>query len=491
MAENPNTHDPEYNTEAIHSEADDPWFTREEPADETYHPHDEQVIHQYAENREYAPQERETRTGNVPAYTPLVNTGENYPPEPYDPSPEPNSLHIVTYGTVEDVAFADNPESRETGLVSMSVRDEMDDLIHTDFHTLNPLSLLNDVNVQIGDRVRVDIQDYKNVIEWFVYNYPWLLKEVDLLKVRKSDGPWFTEDMPTTHYGTANPYYGRPCIGGSMTEEPKLAQLTSDYEDWEHQDPESQLDKSYLEIGQRDGNKKITIRQFLQLINDYFHIDDIWKTLRDHEKRLVHLERDLREEDSQRGKRIDFLIEGDRYIKFPHSNWRSDDPGHGFPSRFTGNVENGQFSLWTSYRDSLHSVGFYPWGDAKERGGRGAHQIFAAGTIPDEFKPTTFHWITNYGYVVQRVGGWEYVLNGHGAVDFGFDPDGSVWVAVDDLQGNYEQPKYNQLLGIFGPNGLSSHQMLSTTGGWHYLIDIYSFGGVITIGDGSDGGEVW
>lgn len=490
MADNPNTHDPEYNSEAIHSGDTDPWFTNEEPADETYHPYTEDILH------EYEPQDRP----NVPAYTPKVNTGGSYPPDAHYPETEKDLLHIVTYGTVEDVAFAENgddeedPDSRREGLVSMSIRDEMDDLIHTDFHTLNPLSLLSEQNVRVGDRVRVDIQDYKNVIEWFVYNYPWLLKCADLLKVGPADGPWFTGDDGLTYKGgdiLRDPDRFDPRRGGSLGE------------DWEHQVPGSLLDTSYLEIGQKDGNKKITIRQFLELIDHYFQISDIWKTLRDHEKRIVDLEKDARKEDVDRGKRIDKEITRSYYNPLPHTSW-DDSSDLGAPSRFTGNTENGSFSLHLAYQSNQDltknpGTGFDIWGTGGEdKLGKRAMRILNAGTIPTEFIPTTFHWIHNYGIILQRVGGWEDLIMGIQAVDIGFDTDGSVWIDVTELDQAYAQPQPSFGLGIFGPGGFADHRrMLPEKGGWSWLVQIFSFGGVIYIGDtdaetmGTDDVEKW
>lgn len=500
MEENPNTRDPEYNTEAIHSNADDPWFTQEEPADETYHPYEEELMH------EYAPQEREVQIGKVPAYTPLVNTGGEYEPEPYNPAPEDHNMHIVTYGTVEDVAFADGDDERRNGLVSMSIRDEMDDLIHTDFHTLNPLGLLDGKKVEIGDRVRVDIQDYKNVIEWFVYNYPTLLTELDLLQKRAGDGPWFHEDMQTLLSGKSNPMYGKDCIGGTITDEPQVASKKSGYEDWEHENVGSQLDKSYLEIGQRDGNKKITLRQFLNIIRDYFHLDEMWATLRDHEKRIVHLERDNRDEDEERNTRVEKSIGGECYellnYKSTNSEWTNPmDSKYGWPSYFIGNVEQKQFSLYINYRTAIHEdiqPGAEDWfgPGAQEKGGKFANPLFKANTIPEQFRPNKFQWLQNYGLCMVEIGQWYDLINHSGSVDIGIDPDGSVWVCNEDL---VSASVHRDQMGIFGINGSPDHmawmgiKKVSSPlepQGTDMPIDvkIVSFGGIVTVGNT---GEDW
>lgn len=465
MAENPRTHDPEYNTEAIHSETGDPWFEKEEPPDETYHPHEEELIH------EYAPQEREVKIGETPYYTPLVNTGGEYEPEPYDPSPEPDAFHIMTYGTVEDVAFSENgddeedPDSRREGLVSLSLRDNMDDLIHTDFHSLNPLSLLSETNVKVGDQVRIDIQDYKNVIEWFVYNYPMLLKEVDLLNVRTPDGPWFYDDMQTTLNDDppkANPMYGKNCKGGSLTQEPKVfTPNLGTGEDWEHQVVGSQLDKSYLEIGQRDGNKKITLRQFLELLDDYFQISELWKTVRDHEKRLVHLERDVRLEDEVRTHYVRKEID---VSYFPRLGTTPDTPSwktpFGHPAIFEGNVEGQYFSLRLVHQDAYKVPNQLSSGIETvfqdpslyiEKGGKPAIKVLNADAIPEEFRPSEYRWVKNYGMTYSTLGGATNVVTGWCQLDFGFDTDGSVWIDGRAFTGNLIAGDKAGTFSIFGP----------------------------------------
>lgn len=460
------TSDPEYNLRRLHTDASDEWYAQEEPADGTYHPHDEAAVH-----------DAEPQNGNPPAYLPKVNT--EIPDAAY-PASEPGNMHIMTYGTVEDVAFADGEgdPQRRNGLVQMSIRDEMDDLIHTDFHTANPLSLLNEQNVQVGKRVRIDIQDYKNVIEWFVYNYPTLLHQSDLTVKRASDGTWYK--------------------GGSVSKDASYTGKTTGGtgEDWEHKPSGGwrQFDKSFLEVGQMDGNKKISIAEFLLLIQDYFHIDDVWAKLRDHEKRLIDLEKDLRQEDNQRSGYTKVNIDRNFFaVLTGHSNWGSNtDPRHG-DAVFIGNAEQEYIELNVTYKDSIHTHGgaVDPYiTQVQSKLGRDALRIFSAGAIPQEFRPTKFHWIQNYGLVYVEPGGWQRLINTMNGIDFGFDTDGSVWVPKADLPFfDMTQPFY----GFFNSKENGGHEEYHEWISYvrDYGITIMSFGGVISTSTGLGGVGEW
>lgn len=486
----PNTHDAEYNTEAIHSDGD-PWFAQEEPADETYRPHDEPLIH------EYEPQDRDQNVDGAVAYTPKVNS---ILPDPHSPVTEEDCLHIVSYGTVEDVAIADGDESREVGLVSMSIRDEMDDLIHTDFHTLNPLSPLSRDNIKIGQRVRVDIQDYKNVIEWFVYNYPTQLEDSSLLIPHVSDGAYFRQG-DICYKGSS----------GSLLNEPSryiptIADARED--DWEHHSTQpSQLDKSYIEIGQMDGNKKILLRDLLQLAQDYFHIDDMWRIIRDQEYRIVELERDARSEDVAR---TDITLKDIDRSYYKHLGnyydvnfWDSKPQGVPikFASRFYGNIEDSVFSLNAVYRDSVY-IAFEPpsdpfMGSSEMIDGIEACPLFDADAIPKQFRPDQDQWVSDYGVVFTVLGGSVGLFTRMSGLDFAFRPDGSVWVDHDDLLSTLitfengtmgafarvETGGNTTLEWMYRPTKMNpsdpSHYSYEN---WHYEVYIFTFGGLVRIG---------
>ncbi len=457
------TYDPEYNLRSLHTDDSDRWYEAEEPADGTYHPHDEATVH-----------DAEPQNGEPPAYLPKVNT---VVPDAAYPASEPGSLHIMTYGTVEDVAFADgeNDPQRRNGLVQMSIRDEMDDLIHTDFHTANPLSLLNEQNVQVGKRVRIDIQDYKNVIEWFVYNYPTLLRQSDLTVKRASDGTWYT--------------------GGSISKDASYTGKTTGGtgEDWEHKPSGGwrQFDKSFLEVGQMDGNKKITLAEALQIVQDFFHIDDIWGKLRDHEKRIIDLEKDVRSEDTQRSGYNRTSIDRNFFsLLTGHTNWGSvTNPNRG-DAVFVGNKEQEYIELNVTYRDSIHTVvegNISPYlTNVENKLGVDALKILSPGAIPQDFRPTKFHWIYNYGLVYIEPGGWQRLINTLTGIDFGFESDGSVWVPRSQLPWfDMDQPFY----GFFNSKENGGHPEYHT---WidhviDYGITIMSFGGVIPTSTGPSG----
>lgn len=151
--------------------------------------------------------------------------------------PENGKFHIRYYGVVEHAEFAprdpDCFDEKHTGLISLAVRGMGDDHLHTDLHTFNPLSLLVPGSCPPGSRVRVDIQDFDNVILDYIYNYPRQL---------------FVED-----------YDG---------------------------DPEEFIVQSFLEIGQWDGNKKMRLIDFLKVVAKHFgtSLGDLYATLEQYDK---------------------------------------------------------------------------------------------------------------------------------------------------------------------------------------------------------------
>ena len=150
-----------------------------------------------------------------------INGYERFPPYDTDLAPENGKFHIRYYGVVEHSQYAprdpDCGNECHTGLVSLGIRGMGDDHLHTDVHTFNPLSLLAEGSCPPGSRVRVDIQDFENVILEYIYNYPRQL------------------------------FY-------------------DSYLD----DPEEFIVQSFLEIGQWDGNKKMRLIDFLRLVDHHF-----------------------------------------------------------------------------------------------------------------------------------------------------------------------------------------------------------------------------
>lgn len=351
--------------------------------------------------------------------------------------------------------------------------------------------------------MRIDIQDYKNVIEWFIFNYPMELYQLDsgrgrndgLTVFHECDGAWFYDDMQNTLQGDPNPMYGKNCMGGSITMEPNVHNPTPNHvgkgEDWEHEPPSpgySQFYRSFLEIGQMDGNKKLTLMEFLNLLRDYFHIDDIWKHLRDHEKRIVHLERDVRKEDGVRNRRVTKLLTMDDLLPLPMTQWPRTTSLRG-EIVFVGNAENRQFTLNIDFRDSCHCPDqqspFRQYHEVK--GGRNATRITLT-PIPEEFWPSKFQWIRNYALATVQPGAWEYVLMDIMPVSLGIDVDGSIWVCTDEMP--YFSFNGSAIhLGIMGHD--PAHITYASGVGLDMQYRISSFGGIIDMGDARDGGDAW
>lgn len=150
-----------------------------------------------------------------------INGYEPVPPWEDQLAPENGKFHIRYYGVVEHAQFVPNDPQcfgeRHSGLVSLAIRGMGDDHLHTDLHTFNPLSLLAEGSCPPGSKVRVDIQDFDNVILDYIYNYPRQL---------------FYEDYADS--------------------------------------PEEFLVQTFLELGQWDGNKKMRLIDMLRVLDDRF-----------------------------------------------------------------------------------------------------------------------------------------------------------------------------------------------------------------------------
>lgn len=154
-----------------------------------------------------------------------------------DLAPENGKFHIRYYGVVEHSQFVprdpDCGDEKHTGLVSLAVRGLGHSHLHTDLHTFNPLSLLSEGSCPPGSKVRVDIQDFENVILDYIYNYPKQL---------------FVEDYDAD------------------TEEFKV--------------------QTFLELGQWDGNKKMRLIDFFKVVAKEFgtSLGDLYDTLKQYDK---------------------------------------------------------------------------------------------------------------------------------------------------------------------------------------------------------------
>ncbi len=210
---------------AVYGEA--PFAASDIGADETVGP--EGLIHHYSHG-EYEPYPL-TQPMGAPVAEP------NVPDQSL--ANETGKFHIRYYGTVEHCMTLppdpDDLENRRGGLISMSIRDDLESHLHTDIHSYKPLVLLGEGNVCTGQKVVVDVHDWDSVIASYIYNYPTQLFQTD----------------------------------------------------WEA-DPTGFARDTFVEMGQWDGNKKMRLVDFLAVIAKAYGTDlgDLYETLdeyvRDH-----------------------------------------------------------------------------------------------------------------------------------------------------------------------------------------------------------------
>lgn len=183
---------------------------------------DEGLIHHYSHG-EFEPVEQ-TQPTSLPVAVP------NVPDQSL--SEEEGKFHIRYYGTVEHcMTLPPDPNGGDRdrgGLISMSIRDDLESHLHTDIHTYKPLVLLGEGNVCTGQKVVVDIHDWDSVIADYIYNYPYQL-------------------FPAEYEG----------------------------------DPNGFARGTFVELGQWDGNKKMRLVDFLSIIAKAYGTDlgDLTETL--------------------------------------------------------------------------------------------------------------------------------------------------------------------------------------------------------------------
>ncbi len=307
-------------------------------------------------------------------YEPYPYTQPSYPPKAElnaacvhgeGLAPEKGRFHIRYFGTVEhSMSMPHDPTSvthKKGGLISMSIRDDNDNHLHTDVHTFNPLSLLNELNCPQGTRVRVDIQDWDNVIKDFIYNFPTQLC------------PW---------------------------------QI-----DW---DSEKKQASTYVSLGQYDGNKKMALADFMDLIGSYFRLND--QNLMDLLKQYVKDHNWIVDVPKQVG--MDLLPQDGVCLPYCHM------PYPAIHGDFTYNPATHLGSL--SFNYVCHII--KPNRDDPRVYEMRNPFLFHSGTIPKTICPKDPMRLTCYATVMVRSGCSEIVEQDTDNLDLVIEPDGSVRV---------------------------------------------------------------
>lgn len=275
-------------------------------------------------------------------------------------APENGKFHIRYYGVVEHSQFAppdpDCTDGSSSGLVSLSVRGLGDSHLHTDVHTFNPMSLLAQGSCPRGARVRVDIQDFENVLMDYIYNYPRQLKPDDL----------------------------------------------------------GALDQTFVELGQWDGNKKMTLEDFLETISRNFPTDlgDLRATLEAYAKDREWIEA----VPTQLGVSLD---ESDA-VCLPYSHL----PKPYVQGVFEHNPATRIATLAFRYVDYI----IVPPKDERRIFQMSSPQLFRAGTVPAEIAPKQATRLPVYADVTVRKGCSEIQEEDRDVLDLVLRPDGSVFV---------------------------------------------------------------
>lgn len=283
-----------------------------------------------------------------------------------DLAPENGKFHIRYYGVVEHSQFAPCDPSRggdiqHSGLVSLAVRGMGDNHLHTDLHTFHPLSLLAEGNCPPGSKVRVDIQDFENVILDYIYNYPEQL---------------FVED-----------YDG---------------------------DPEEFTVQTMVELGQWDGNKKMRLVDFFQVLAKRFgtSIGDLYETMAQYDKDHKWIV----DAPTQLGMTLDHT-DG---VCLPYSQL----PAPALKGDFEYNPATHIGTLMFNYVDYI----IIPPRDEKRIFQMVSPQIMKAGTIPAAVRPKQNTILTSYADVTVRTGSTEVIDEDRDHIDLELRTDGSVWV---------------------------------------------------------------